>query len=123
METTVWVDTVVNLEDWYFTTNLEIPGPAPESILLSLGCESFMGDIYRCEPEIDAMVEKALATTDPAERKALWREIQILEAEKVLTLWTFSRTHVVATQKWVKGFTPWPDKRHRAWEYVWLDKA
>jgi ABC-type transport system substrate-binding protein len=66
------------------------------------------------------MVDTVMGTTDPAQRKAIWRDIQIFIAENLPYIWLFSRTHVIATQKWVNGFIPWPDKQHRGWEHVWL---
>jgi peptide/nickel transport system substrate-binding protein len=122
METNVWVDTVVNTGDFYFTTNLEIGGPTPEAIFKNFACGSAITGFYGpCFPELDAMVDKAGQTTDAAERKALWRDIQIKAGQLLPTAaFTFARTHVVATQKWVQGFVAFPDKAHRQWEDVWL---
>jgi ABC-type transport system substrate-binding protein len=122
METNVWVDTVVNTGDFHFTTNLDIGGPTPEAILDSVGCGSAIAGFYGpCFEELDAMVSKAKTTVDPTDYKDLWREIQVYVAENMPTaIWTFARTHVVATQKWVQGFTAYPDKAHRKWEDVWM---
>jgi len=122
METQVWVDTVVETGEFYFTTNLRIGGPTPESILDSLACGSGMANFYGpCSEEIDAMVTEAKQTTDPEAYKELWREIQVKFAEFMPNAaFIFAPTIIVATQKWVQGFTPFPDKAHRAWEDVWL---
>ena len=71
--------------------------------------------------EIDAMVLQAKQTTDPDDYRELWRDIQIKAAEFLPTsAFIFAPTIVVATQKWVQGFVPYPDKAHRQWEDVWL---
>jgi len=121
-ETNVWVDTVVNTGEFQFTTNLDIGGPTPEAILDSIACGSGMANFYGpCSEELDAMVAKAKETIEPEAYKEIWREIQIYVAEFMPTaVWTFARTHVVATQKWVQGFTAYPDKAHRKWEDVWM---
>jgi peptide/nickel transport system substrate-binding protein len=122
METNVWVDTVVTTGDFHFTTNLRIGGPTPEAILDSIACGSAIADFYGpCFEELDAMVSEAKKTTDPAAYKQLWHDIQIYVAENQPTAcWIFAPTIVVATQKWVQGFTAFPDKAHRQWEDVWL---
>jgi len=122
METNVWVDTVVETGDFFFTTNLRIGGPTPEAIMDSLACGSAIANFYGpCSEEIDAMVLQAKQTTDPDDYKELWHEIQNKAAEFLPTsAFIFAPTIVVATQKWVQGFTPYPDKAHRQWEDVWL---
>lgn len=117
-----WVDALTN-EDFHFTTNLEIGGPTPESILNLLACSSPLAHTYYgpCSEELDAMVQAAAAITDPEERKAIWRDIQILVAEfQPTATWVYARNHVVAARNEVNGFVPFPDKAHRQLEDVWL---
>jgi peptide/nickel transport system substrate-binding protein len=125
MEMQVWIDTLLNTEDWYFNTNESLKHPTPEGIFEThLKCGIMLTDFYGpCSPELDALVSQCKSTADKAKRKALLREIQIKTAEFVPTITTFSPIVVDAMQKWVKGFQAWPDKAHRGWEHVWLDKA
>jgi peptide/nickel transport system substrate-binding protein len=125
METNVWLDTVVNTEDFYFNTNVTLKHAIPEGIYLAhLACGSFLASVYGpCFQELDDLARKSMATTDPAERKQLLRQLQIGTAEKIPTIITFCPNNVDALQSWVKGFEPWPDTQHRGWQYMWLDKA
>jgi peptide/nickel transport system substrate-binding protein len=123
METNVWANTISNTRDFQFTTNLDLGGPSPESIFVSMACGSDLAKFYGpCFSDMDAMVSTVSATTDPAQRKAIWKDLQVFAAQNLPNIWTFARTHVVSTQKWVQGFLPWPDKQHRGWEVVWLNK-
>ena len=125
METNVWLDTVVNTEDFYFNTNVTLKHAIPEDIYLAhLGCETFLASVYGpCVPELDDLARKSKGTTDLAERKKLLRDLQVGAAEMVPTIITLAPNNVDALQNWVKGFTPWPDTHHRGWQYMWLDKA
>jgi len=123
METNTWVETVTKTKDFYFTTNLDIGGPTPEAILTSIACGSALAGFYGpCSADIDAKVLKAAGTSDAAERKKLWRDIQMDVATfNPTAVWLFARNHVVATQKWVKDFVPFPDKAHRQMEDIWVE--
>ncbi len=123
METNVWVDTVVNTGDFFFTTNLEIGGPTPEAIAKGIACGSAIAGFYGpCFDELDAMVTKAAGTADPAAHTALWKDIQTFVAENLPTAaWIYARNHVVGAQSWVKDFVAYPDKAHRAFDNVWLE--
>lgn len=125
LESTVWVNTVIETRDFYFTTNLTLQGPTPEQLLTNMvACESYMAELYGpCFPELDDMVIQAKAMTDMEARKDLWKDIQIFVAEHLPLITTYAPTEVDAKQRWVKDFRTWPDKVHRGWEYVWLDKA
>lgn len=121
MESSVWVDTVVNKADFDFTTNLDFGGPTPGAILSNFAVGSALDNFYGPSfAELDELVAKANATKDAAEYKQIWRDIQVFVAENLTSIWTYSRTHVVATQKWVQGFVAYPDKQHRGWQDVWL---
>ena len=122
METNTWVETVIDTEDFYFTTNLEIGGPTPEAILNAIACDGWAAPVYGpCSEDIDTMVQSAAAITDAAERSAIWRDIQIAVAEfQPTATWIYARNHVVAAQTAVQGFVPFPDKAHRQLEDVWL---
>jgi ABC-type transport system substrate-binding protein len=122
METNTWVETVVETGDYYFTTNLDLGGPTPESILNAIGCDGWAAPVYGpCSTDIDVMVQAAAAATDPAERVAIWKDIQTAVAEfQPTATWIYARNHVVATQSRVHGFVPFPDKAHRQLEDVWI---
>jgi len=122
METNLWIDTVVNTGDFFFTSNLRFGGPVPEAIIGNFACGSAIAGFYGpCSEEIDSMVAQAKQTSDPAAYKALWRDIQIKSAEFLPSgVPIYAPTIVVAAQKWVQGFVPFPDKQHRQWEDVWL---
>jgi ABC-type transport system substrate-binding protein len=119
------VDTVVNTKDFYFTTNLYLKAPTPEGLIANhLMCGTDLMKFYGpCDPELDKMVLKVRAETDQAKRKAMLRDMQIRVAEWLPALLTYAEMNVDVMQQWIKGFTPWPDKMHKGWQYVWLDKA
>ena len=67
----------------------------------------------------DMTVWQAKQTMDKTTRKPLWHDIQVKEGEEQPTgPFLCAPTLVTATQKWVQGFVPFPDKAHREWEDV-----
>jgi peptide/nickel transport system substrate-binding protein len=72
-------------------------------------------------PEMDALLEKAISTTDDAERTELYRQVQQLATDDLAVVWYSRGYHSVITDKDVKGVVrnsggaTYP-------EYLWLDR-
>jgi peptide/nickel transport system substrate-binding protein len=80
---------------------------------------NFVG--YKNE-NLDALVEKAEATSDFVTRKKLYEQIHEVMLEDVPLLKLYDHSVAPATRKYVKGFKPMPYTADaRLWQ-VWLDK-
>jgi peptide/nickel transport system substrate-binding protein len=80
---------------------------------------NFVG--YKNE-KVDALVEKAEATSDFATRKKLYEQVHEIMLEDVPLLKLYDHSVAPATRKYVKGFKPMPYTADaRLWQ-VWLDK-
>jgi peptide/nickel transport system substrate-binding protein len=73
------------------------------------------------EPEVDALLEQGRAAADPAERKAIYDELQRLLADvKVPYLWLYSPDLIDVSQTRVQGYVQHPTSFLYGMEQVWL---
>jgi peptide/nickel transport system substrate-binding protein len=71
------------------------------------GGQSNFGDFS--DPEIDALLEKAIGTTDAAESKQAWMDVQVKVAEAI-PFATYGRPpSAIITQPYVAGVDKYPD--------------
>jgi peptide/nickel transport system substrate-binding protein len=60
------------------------------------------------DPQLDAMIEKAVSESSPAKRAALYKKILARGSEDCPTIFTVHPAGVYAMREWVKGFTDNP---------------
>jgi peptide/nickel transport system substrate-binding protein len=74
------------------------------------------------DPEIDALLEEAMAITDPAERKAIYDQVQIKLTEAAPWIWLYVGYEYRGMQPYVKNFTNLSNGQTIYLRETWLDK-
>jgi peptide/nickel transport system substrate-binding protein len=79
------------------------------NISIWLACDGFLNWGRYCDPELDALLNQAKATTVPAERRAFYHQAaaRYLDARPHLFLYHFKLLWALAAK--VDGFAPYPD--------------
>ena len=71
-----------------------------------LACGAPSNYMRWCDPDVEALERKALATTDPAQRKQLYARIGRIVAAQVPILYLFNADYVYAYRERLRGFAP-----------------
>ena len=74
------------------------------------------------DPAIDVLMDKGSVTTDPAERKKIYDEIQAKLATAAPWVWLYVGFEYRIMQPYVKGFTPMANGQTIYLRETWLDK-
>ncbi len=74
------------------------------------------------DPKIDALLSQAQSITDPAERKAIYDEVQKLLTEAAPWIWLYVGYEYRAMQPYVMGYTPLSNGATLYLRETWLDK-
>ena len=74
------------------------------------------------DPEIDALLEEAMAITDPAERKAIYDQVQVKLTEAAPWIWLYVGYEYRGMQPYVKNFTNLSNGQTIYLRETWLDK-
>ncbi|WP_158743583.1 ABC transporter substrate-binding protein [Acidisphaera sp. L21] len=79
------------------------------NISLFLACDGFQNWGKYCDPAFDALLTKARASTDPAERQSLYRQVAAKYLQDRPNLVLFHMTWLFAASDKLQGFVPTPD--------------
>ena len=71
-----------------------------------LGCNGVSNYMHWCDPRVDALERRALATTSRGDRKALYGQIGRLVADGVPLVYLFNADYIYAYRDRVSGFAP-----------------
>jgi peptide/nickel transport system substrate-binding protein len=74
------------------------------------------------DPEIDSLLEQAAALTDPAERKAIYDQVQVMLTEAAPWVWLYVGYEYRGMQPYVKNFTNLSNGQTIYLRETWLDK-
>ena len=120
----VWLDERVETFPYFVSTNLTFNMADPDHILYN--CFHSSGSCAQwdawSDPEMDALLEKARQETDPAMRVQLWKDVQIMLAERIPALTSFAPIEIDVVQKWVRGYTPHPSAVQFGFKWTWIDR-
>ncbi|MDX1821832.1 MAG: ABC transporter substrate-binding protein [Paracoccaceae bacterium] len=72
-------------------------------------CEGGLNDSKFCNPEIDALLNKARTSTDTAERKASYDAANAILREELPIIYLYHQTWLWAMSNKIKGFEAYPD--------------
>lgn len=84
-------------------------GDADDMLAPNLSCAASKGGIKFCNPEFDALLERARASSDPAERVRLYREANALFKRERPWITMAHSTIYIASRKDVRGFVMAPN--------------
>jgi ABC-type transport system substrate-binding protein len=84
-------------------------GDADDMLAPNLSCAASKGGIKFCHPEFDALLERARASGDAAERVRLYREANALFKRERPWITMAHSTIYIGTRKDVKGFVMAPN--------------
>jgi peptide/nickel transport system substrate-binding protein len=73
-------------------------------------------------PEIDKLLADGIATTNPADRKAIYDQVQNLLIEASPWIWLYVGYEYRVTQPYVMGFYPLSNGANTSLKSTWLDK-
>ena len=120
----VWLDERVETFPYFVSTNLTFNMADPDHVLYN--CFHSSGSCAQwdawSDPEMDALLDQARQETDPAMRVQLWKDVQVMLAERIPALTSFAPIEIDVVQKWVKGYTPHPSAVQFGFKWTWLDR-
>ena len=77
---------------------------------------------WHMNPEVDVLFERAAASSDPAEREQIYKEIQELVANAYPAIFGPEKSYIVAARNWVQGYNFVERHYQSLWVYdMWLD--
>lgn len=118
-ETGVWMDGFVKK---IYPATIDIGGAPDPDLCFYRFLHSEAKDYNNLQDsEIDALLDEGRTTVDPAQRKAIYDDLQIVLMQKAAMLWLYARDQIDAMQMNVKGWEQWPNSRPYGLEQVWLE--
>jgi peptide/nickel transport system substrate-binding protein len=72
-------------------------------------CEGGINDSKYCNEEVDALLNEARRSNDPAERKTKYDAATAILNEELPIIYLYHPTWIWAMSNRVQGFTPYPD--------------
>ncbi len=72
-------------------------------------CDGGINDSGFCDPAVDALLNTARTSTDPAVRKQSYDAARAILAEELPLIYLYHQTWIWALADTVEGFTPYPD--------------
>ncbi len=119
----IWLDRLVNARDMPLTISVNQGFGDPDAYLYGRFHSKAFNQQNWNEPEVDALLEQGRAASDPAERKAIYDELQRLLADvKVPYLWLYSPDLIDVSQERVQGYVQHPTSLLYGMEQVWLQE-
>jgi peptide/nickel transport system substrate-binding protein len=120
----VWLDERTETFPYWVSTNLTFGMADPDHILYN--CFHTSGSCAQwdgwSDAEMDALLDQARQETDNTKRVQLWKDVQVMLAEKIPALTSYAPIEIDVIQKWVKNYTTHPSTNQYGFKEVWLDR-
>jgi peptide/nickel transport system substrate-binding protein len=97
------------------------PGPDPDSALRSSFHSTSTTTAYNAawyqNPEVDALLDKGVVTSDPAEREKIYKQVQQIINDDQPSIFVSNPAYIIAARNWVKGYVYNPAHHETVWAY------
>jgi peptide/nickel transport system substrate-binding protein len=115
----VWIKGF-NAKEFTLTMNITGGNTDPDSLLFNRLSAKGVNQNNWNDAEVEDLLQQGKVTIDPAKRKEIYVQLQLMLVQKVPQIWLFSADLVHVMKKNVQGFTPHPSTFFQGLATAWL---